>query len=172
MIQFVFVWLLFQVPTPTPLLDSMNNSISGYTATAEALQQQQSITTENGQFYDENGAPLLPNAASPEMLTTMGYMKWMLYGDISGVFGPFSPIIQHMKIFFVFTIVRFSNYFVLRLINLVTRFVVWLIENWEVALVILIVGLIVAFIAFIEQKLNYISAAIEWLTNLDWSFWN
>ncbi|MEO0565107.1 MAG: hypothetical protein AAF125_23570, partial [Chloroflexota bacterium] len=125
------------------------------------------ITTDGRQIFDENGNPLLPDFASAEMITMIGYMKWVMSsGATRATFGPFALIVQHARIFLSLTLAWFSSYLLYRLLSLILRAIVWLAENWMVAIVVIVIGLVSAFIYWLEVRFTFFTTSFEWI--MDW----
>ena len=160
--------MFFQVNTPTPVpmteADDILGQVSDMSATAQAMESSQPITTDGSQIYDSNGVPLLPNSNSTAMINTVSYAKFVLdASSAQAIFGPFSPIITHIKIFFTLSLVWFSGYFVMRLYTLALRFIGWLMENWQVAIIIFVITLFIAFMAWLEIRFNFFTNSIDWI---------
>ena len=179
MIKFLFILsLLFQVNTPTPepnTADGIMDQIDKISATAQALQDNLTFTTDGEQVYDADGKPLLPGYASPAMITTISHAKWMLdSSNTAAVFGPFAPIVNHIRIFFTLALTFFTVYFTIRLIKLALRFAKWLMRNWWRTLIAGIVARIIIVLAALELKFHFVANLIEWIATKIQSinFWN
>src|SRR6056297_2388597 len=137
MIAFILsLSLLFQVPTftpepagptPTPTVNPTEQSFldeaQDIQSTVEAFAQNPPLTTDGTQIYDRDGNPLLPDFQSANMLLAMCYMKWTLDpANTRAIFGPFAPIINHLRIAFVLSIAWFAFYTVTRLLRLLSIF--------------------------------------------------
>lgn len=171
------VAVLAQDPTPTPLVTPnptqslFENEAETYRPTAEALQSAPGITTDGQQVYDQFGNPLLPAFDSPQMITFFGYAKWALdANNTQAIFGPFSPIIRHMRIFLVLTIVWFTAYFGFRFLKLLLRFMNWVFRN---ALLLASLARVIIFLAigyalyrlmqFLGDRFDFVARTLEWI---------
>lgn len=158
--------------TPNPTQSLFEDEAEGYQPTAEALQSAPGITTDGQQVYDENGNPLLPVWDSPAMLTFFGYSKWALdANNTQSIFGPFAPIIRHMRIFLVLTVTWFAGYFGFRLLKLLLRFMNWASRNAILlslmARVIIFLGIgfaVYRLLQFLGERFDFVARALEWIT--------
>lgn len=124
--------LLLQPPTP-PIGGSGGGSDSGdwgeYIEEAETLQDNETLSAGDNQIFTETGAPLLPALNSPEIITTLGYMKFVLDSQFSQqVFGVFAPIVQHVRIAFALVIAWLTFYGLQQLISILIRLVLFVIR--------------------------------------------
>ncbi len=176
--------LLFQVPTftpepigptPTPTVNPTEQSwldrAGDIQSTVEAYVEEPPLSTDGTQLYDRDGNPLLPDFSSPEMLTMFGYIKWTIDpANTRAVFGPFAPIINHLRIIFVLSIAWFGFYMFTRLLRLLRVFWKWLLNNalwiaiWSrILITIAVIYGIWQGIRAMRDRLAWISIAVDWL---------
>lgn len=125
--------LLLMANTPTP---DPNDLLDGDPiATVDALQQEQPLTTDGEAQIFDDGAPLLPPLDSPILTTTFGYMKFLVAAESSRqVFGPFAPIVTHIRIFIGLTLAWFVAYYTYSFIRLQIQFTLF-VARWVLRLI-------------------------------------
>lgn len=151
------------IPTATPPADvrGIADDASQVQSTVEAFRNEPPISTDGEQIFDENGQALLPDVTGPNLTAALGYTKWVL--DINNtrrVFGPFSIIVNHMRVFFSLVLAWFAFYGAWRLIRIAIKFALFLLKYQQALLFFAIVSGAVAILYSIYELINALSGGI------------
>lgn len=94
-------------------LDAFRETIDSVVTRVEQLQAQAGRLTpgEAGQILYDN-FPMLPRIDSAEIVELFSYMKYFLdFSNAQAIFGPFAPIVNHIKIALLLALAWFAIYF-------------------------------------------------------------
>ncbi len=138
-LMMIVVGLLFQqqvtpIPTPTPgpldaTAQALQAEYEAIEATAQAIEADQTLTTDGNQIYN-NGSAVLPDMESSAMTSLVAYTKFVVDSrNTSRVFGPFAPIVNHIRFFSVLVLGWFAFYFGQQAISILYRFVLFVIAH-------------------------------------------
>jgi hypothetical protein len=128
------IGVLFQTPpppTPTfePTIQAVEDELQDYLGQVDDQQDNVILSTDGEQIFDENNNPMLPEFMSPAMLTTLSYMKFLLDSSMArAVFGPFAPIVNHIRLFVLLAFAWAVVYFAVSAIKLLIQLVLFLIR--------------------------------------------
>ncbi|MEO1440944.1 MAG: hypothetical protein AAFV33_11105 [Chloroflexota bacterium] len=163
--------------TPVPEVEDVGNRAEQIVATIDAFRNDPPLYTDGEQIYNRDGQPLLPALDTPELTQAFGYAKWVLdINNTRAIFGPFAPIVNHVRIFFTLVLAWFVFYVSWRARRLLWRFVrflwryqwvLWLIST--ITIVVAIIYAIYEVVQFVSsgqftERFNWIPLAIEWIT--------
>jgi hypothetical protein len=132
--------MMFQVatdtPTPEPTPEATNadaaeiqDEAAEAAATAQALQENPFLVPDpdNRQIYDSTGAPILPEFTT--IAIVFSYAK-ILFDAQTGqsIFGPFYPILAHLRSYLIITLLWLQFYYLTKLIIVVVKFALFLVR--------------------------------------------
>lgn len=155
------IWLLSVVvmalpqqeptPTPDPAAEAQALQDEAQALIDEAMTQQPPLTTDGqGQIFDDQGAPLLPSTGN--ITIAFSYIKFFYAPSTArAVFGPFAPVVSHLRFFISLALLWLLFYFVQAFISVLIRFALFIARNIQVLLILIIVGAILLIIYWLAN---------------------
>ena len=165
------------IPTPTPppmqnTAEALATEYAEYQATVQAITDGQTLTTDGEQIYS-NGSAILPDFASPAMITTIGYIKFALdSNNARAVFGPFAPIVLHIRFFSVLIMGWMVYYFGQAVISAITKLILFIIKYIKEIVILLLALLALWAIWWIIEGLYDLWTQGQGITDWLQAIWN